>query len=62
MKLLFYVDNLQEDAQGYLVTNPSESFENHYFNAKKEKVWACEGAAQDMQIIRSFIEKHPPSI
>ncbi|MEA5402727.1 glycoside hydrolase family 95 protein [Arcicella sp. DC2W] len=53
---LFYVDNLQEDGQGYLVTNPSESFENHYFNAKKEKVWACEGAAQDMQIIRSLLK------
>jgi alpha-L-fucosidase 2 len=26
----FYLDNLQKDREGYLVTNPSESFENSY--------------------------------
>ena len=26
----FYLDNLQKDREGYLVTNPSESFENSF--------------------------------
>jgi alpha-L-fucosidase 2 len=53
---LFYIDNLQEDRDGYLVTNPSESFENHYRKPDGERGWACMGAAQDMQIIRSLFK------
>ncbi|MDR3339583.1 MAG: glycoside hydrolase family 95 protein, partial [Candidatus Symbiothrix sp.] len=53
---LFYMDNLQEDADGYLVTNPSESFENTYRKPNGESGWACMGAAQDMQIIRSLFK------
>jgi len=51
---LFYLDNLKKDRDGYLVTNPSESFENQYIKSNGEKGWACMGAAQDMQIIRSL--------
>jgi alpha-L-fucosidase 2 len=53
---LFYMDNLQEDKDGYLVTNPSESFENPYRKPDDENGWACMGAAQDMQIIRSLFK------
>lgn len=53
---LFYLDNLQKDKDGYWVTNPSESFENEYIKPNGEKGWACMGAAQDMQIIRSLFK------
>lgn len=53
---MFYVDCLQPDKDGYLVTNPSESFENYYTDSTGFNGWACMGAAQDMQIIRSLME------
>lgn len=53
---LFYLDNLQEDKEGYLVTNPSESFENSFVKPNGERGWACVGSAQDMQIIRSLFK------
>ena len=53
---LFYLDNLQKDKEGYWVTNPSESFENMYVKPNGEVGWACIGAAQDMQIIRSLFK------
>lgn len=53
---LFYLDNLQKDKEGYLVTNPSESFENSFVKPNGEGGWACVGSAQDMQIIRSLFK------
>lgn len=53
---LFYLDNLQNDKEGYLVTNPSESFENGFVKPDGEKGWACIGSAQDMQIVRALFE------
>lgn len=53
---MFYLDNLQKDKEGYWVTNPSESFENGYRKPDGETGWACMGAAQDMQIIRSLFK------
>lgn len=53
---LFYLDNLQTDRDRYLVTSPSESFENGYIKPNGEKGWACIGSAQDMQIIRALFE------
>lgn len=53
---LFYLDTMQEDREGYLVTNPSESFENSYRKPNGETGWACMGSAQDMQIIRSLFK------
>lgn len=53
---LFYLDNLQTDKDGYLVTIPSESFENGFIKPNGEKGWACIGSAQDMQIIRALFE------
>lgn len=53
---LFYLDNLQTDRDGYLVTIPSESFENGFIKPNGEKGWACVGSAQDMQIIRALFE------
>ena len=40
---IFYLDNLQTDRDGYLVTSPSESFENGYIKPNGEKGWACIG-------------------
>jgi alpha-L-fucosidase 2 len=52
---LYFVDALQKDPRtGYLVTNPSESFENQYVRPDGVIGWACIGATQDMQIIRSL--------
>ncbi|MCD8137614.1 MAG: hypothetical protein LUH01_17355 [Parabacteroides gordonii] len=53
---LFYLDNLQTDKDGYLVTIPSESFENGYVKPNGETGWACVGSAQDMQIVRALFE------
>ena len=53
---IFYLDNLQTDRDGYLVTSPSESFENGYIKPNGEKGRACIGSAQDMQIIRALFE------
>jgi alpha-L-fucosidase 2 len=50
----FYLDNLQTDKDGYLVTNPSIAFENHYRKPDGTEGWACIGSAQDMQMIRSL--------
>lgn len=52
----FYLDYLQEDKDGYLVNNPSESFENTFVKPNGERGWACIGAAQDMQIIRALFK------
>jgi len=52
---LYFVDALQKDPKtGWLVTNPSESFENQYVRPDGVVGWACVGATQDMQIIRSL--------
>ncbi len=50
----FYIDNLQRDEDGFLVTNPSESFENHFKKPDGTVGWACVGATEDMQIIRDL--------
>ena len=52
----FYMDNLQRDEDGFLVTNPSESFENHFKKLDGTTGWACVGATQDMQIIRDLFQ------
>lgn len=53
---LFYLDNLQKDKEGFLVTNPSESFENGFVKPDGQTGWACVGSAQDMQIIRALFK------
>ncbi|AYB31956.1 glycoside hydrolase family 95 protein [Chryseolinea soli] len=53
---LFYLDNLQPNREGHLVTSPAVSFENHYRKSNGEKGWACAGPAQDMQIMRSLFK------
>lgn len=52
----FYLDNLQRDEDGFLVTNPSESFENHFVKPDGTTGWACVGATQDMQVIRDLFQ------
>lgn len=53
---LFFVDNLQMNQDGYLVTSPSVSFENAYVKPNGEHGWACMGASEDMQVIRALFE------
>ncbi|WP_299577986.1 glycoside hydrolase family 95 protein [uncultured Sunxiuqinia sp.] len=53
---MFYMDNLQRDQDGFWVTNPSESFENHFRKPDGTIGWACVGATQDMQIIRDLFQ------
>jgi alpha-L-fucosidase 2 len=50
----FYLDTLQDDAHGYLTTNPTVSFENRYRRADGFVGWASCGAMQDVQIIRAL--------
>ncbi|MDR0610539.1 MAG: glycoside hydrolase N-terminal domain-containing protein [Planctomycetaceae bacterium] len=50
----FYLDTLQEDAHGYLTTNPATSFENQYRRADGFVGWATCGAMQDIQIVRAL--------
>lgn len=52
----FYMDNMQRDEDGFWVTNPSESFENHFRKPDGTTGWACVGATQDMQIIRDLFQ------
>ncbi|MCD6597283.1 MAG: glycoside hydrolase family 95 protein [Bacteroidales bacterium] len=52
----FYFDNLQRDEEEFLVTNPSESFENHFKKPDGTTGWACVGATQDIQIIRDLFQ------
>jgi len=52
---LYFLDVLQTDPKtGWLVDNPTTSFENYYKLNDSIKGWACKGATQDMQIIRNL--------
>ena len=59
---LFYIDNMQKDANGYWVTSPSVSFENVYKKSDGTTGWACMGPSQDMQIIRALFKNTMVSI
>ncbi|MDD2953931.1 MAG: glycoside hydrolase family 95 protein [Parabacteroides sp.] len=52
----FYVENLQECKEGYLVTNPTVSFENTYIKPDGSHGWACKGSSQDMQVIGTLFD------
>ncbi|GHT24436.1 hypothetical protein FACS189419_09380 [Planctomycetales bacterium] len=52
---LFFVDSLQEDPNGYLTTNPSESFENSFRKPDGSTGWASCGTMQDIQIVRATL-------
>ncbi|KAJ5182150.1 Alpha-L-fucosidase [Penicillium cf. viridicatum] len=52
----FLLDFLVEDANGeYLVTSPSASPENSFYNDKGQKGVLCEGSAIDIQIIDAIL-------
>ena len=53
---LVFVDALQKDPKtGWLVTNPSMSFENNYIRPDPELVgWPCLGPSTGYTIIRSL--------
>jgi len=51
----YYLDMLQPDSKsGWLVNNPSTSFENEYRKEDGSKGWVCKGSTQNMQIIRDL--------
>ncbi len=52
----FYFGTLQMTPDGFLVTSPAESFENHFLKPDGESGWACYGPTQDMQIVRDLFE------
>lgn len=52
----FVMEYLVEDKDGFLVTSPSVSFEHGFVKEDGNGGWACMGAAQDMQIIRTLLE------
>ena len=49
--VLFSLNSLIEDENGYLVTSPSASPENTYRTEDGLEGWVCEGATMDLQII-----------
>ncbi len=52
---LFFVDMLVENPRtGYLVTAPTTSPENSYFDAEGRKVNVCAGSTMDNQIVREL--------
>lgn len=52
----FLLDFMIEDASGkYLVTNPSVSPENSFFDLKGQKGVLCEGSTADIQIIQAIL-------
>jgi hypothetical protein len=52
----FLLDFLIEDATGkYLITNPSVSPENSFFDLKGQKGVLCEGSTVDIQIVRAIL-------
>ena len=52
----FFLDFLEEDPKGRLVTNPSVSPENTYILPNGERGSMCMGASMDSQIIRELME------
>ena len=50
----FFVDFLTEDENGYLVTNPSLSFEQGFVLANGTEGRVCMGPTMDMQILRAL--------
>lgn len=53
----FYLDMLVEDAKtGYLVTSPSSSPENRFFDKEGRECALCEGPAYDRELISSLFE------
>ncbi len=54
---LFYLDMLiEEPAQGWLVTSPSNSPENAFLTPDGEQVHVCMGPTADMQLLRYLFE------
>lgn len=49
--VVFSMNTLIEDEDGYLVTSPSASPENAYCTEDGHSGWVCEGATMDLQIL-----------
>ena len=49
--MLFYLDNMVENEKGWLVTSPSSSPENWFFDEQGRKCALCEGPAYDRALI-----------
>lgn len=54
--MLFYMDNMVEDAQGRLVTSPSSSPENWFTDAQGRQCALCEGPAYDRALVSALAD------
>jgi len=56
--VLFFIDYLERDAQGYFVTNPSVSPENTYILPDGTSGCMCVGSTMDEQILRELFTNY----
>lgn len=54
--MLFYLDNMVEDNDGYLITSPSSSPENWFLDESGDQCALCEGPTYDRALILSLNE------
>ena len=54
--MLFYMDNMVEDARGLLVTSPSSSPENWFTDEEGRKCALCEGPAYDRALVTALAD------
>lgn len=54
--MLFYMDNMVEDAQGRLVTSPSSSPENWFTDSEGRECALCEGPAYDRALVAALAD------
>ena len=54
--MLFYLDNMVEDEDGYLITSPSSSPENWFLDENGNQCALCEGPTYDRALILSLTE------
>ncbi|MDD6614889.1 MAG: glycoside hydrolase family 95 protein [Lachnospiraceae bacterium] len=54
--MLFYLDNMVEDEDGYLITSPSSSPENWFLDENGDQCALCEGPTYDRALILSLTE------
>ena len=54
--MLFYLDNMVENKDGFLVTSPSSSPENWFLDKEGRKCALCEGPAYDRELVTSLAD------
>lgn len=54
--MLFYMDNMVENEEGYLITSPSSSPENWFYDEQGRQCALCEGPAYDRELVASLAD------